>query len=71
MTAIKHLPKNDKSNGWSRILAPRTAKPALQGQHQFDWLVIGAGYAGLAAARRLAENRPEDSIAIVEARRGW
>ena len=43
------------------------ARPALQGEHKFDWLVIGAGYAGLAAARRLAENRPEDSIAIVEA----
>lgn len=32
-----------------------------------DWLVVGAGYAGLAAARRLAENRPDDHIVVLEA----
>ena len=32
-----------------------------------DWIVIGAGWAGLAAARRLAENRPSDRIAIIDA----
>jgi len=67
MTSIDHLPINDNSNGWSAVLEKREAKPILQGEHNFDWLVIGAGYAGLAAARRLAENRPEDRVAIVEA----
>jgi len=32
-----------------------------------DWIVIGAGYAGLAAARRLSENCPDQQIVVVEA----
>lgn len=64
---IDHLPENDATNGWSRILAPRTPQPALKGDIRADWLVVGAGYAGLAAARRLAENRPNDSIVVLDA----
>jgi len=67
MTTINHLPINDNSNGWSAVLEQRKARPALQGEHSCDWLVIGAGYSGLAAARRLAENRPDDRIVLVEA----
>ena len=67
MRAIKHLPSDDNSNGWSRILAPRTAKPALHENIKVEWVVVGAGYAGLAAARQLAENRPNDRIALIEA----
>ena len=28
---IQHFPVNDNGNGWSRILPPRTPKPALSG----------------------------------------
>ena len=64
---IQHFPVNDNGNGWSRILPPRTPRPALSGEHTVDWVVVGAGYAGLAAARRLAENRPDDSILLLDA----
>lgn len=64
---ITHLPQNDKTNGWSLILPKRTPQAPLRGSVKADWLVIGAGYAGLAAARRLAENRPGDRIVVVEA----
>jgi glycine/D-amino acid oxidase-like deaminating enzyme len=64
---IKRLPRNDKTNGWNVILPTRTPNAALAGDQRADWLVLGAGYAGLAAARRLAEHRSEDKIAIVEA----
>ena len=64
---IRHLPVNDNGNGWSKILPPRTPKAALGGKHRCNWLVIGGGYVGLAAARRLAENRPDDSILLLEA----
>jgi glycine/D-amino acid oxidase-like deaminating enzyme len=64
---IQHFPINDSSNGWSRILPPRSPRPALSGQHRASWVVIGAGYVGLAAARRLADNRPQDSILLLEA----
>lgn len=64
---ISRLPKDDKTNGWSRVLAPRSPKPPLSGDVTADWVVLGAGYAGLAAARRLAETRPDDRIAVIDA----
>ena len=64
---INRLPKDDRTNGWSGVLPPRQANPALQGDATADWLVLGAGYAGLAAARRLAELHPNQSIAMVDA----
>lgn len=67
MTAITRLPQDDDSNGWSAILPERRPRPALAGHKDADWVVVGAGYAGLAAARRLAENRPQDSILLIEA----
>jgi choline dehydrogenase-like flavoprotein len=67
MTDIRVLPENDKTNGWNRILSPRLPQPPLVGEQRADWAVVGAGYAGLAAARRLAENRPNDRIVLLEA----
>ncbi|MEM6422064.1 MAG: FAD-dependent oxidoreductase, partial [Pseudomonadota bacterium] len=64
---IQRLPKDDLSNGWSGMLPPRRPHAALTGERTADWVVLGAGYAGLAAARRLAENRPSETVAIVEA----
>ncbi len=65
--AISLLPQDDKTLGWSAIIPKREARPALTGDQRADWVVLGAGYAGLAAARRLAENNPGDAIALVEA----
>ncbi len=64
---ISHLPVDDDGNGWSHILTPRQTRPPLAGEHKADWVVLGAGFAGLAAARRLAENRPDDHIILLEA----
>ena len=61
------LPNDDATNGWSAILPPRTPRPALLGDVAADWLVLGAGFAGLAAARRLAELRPHAHIVVVDA----
>jgi hypothetical protein len=41
------------------------ANNALEGEHKADCVVLGAGFAGLAAARRLAENRPQDHIILI------
>lgn len=64
---INRIPLNDKTNAWNTILPPRTPQPSLNSTIRADWLVIGAGYAGLSAARRLAENCPEQKIVIVDA----
>jgi len=64
---INRLPKDDKTNGWSAILPPRVAHAPVKGDITADWLVLGGGYAGLAAARRLAENCPDQQIVLIEA----
>ena len=66
---IARLPEDDSANGWSLMLPQRQPKSALTGHHLVDWLVVGAGFAGLAAARRLAQLRPSDSIILLEANR--
>ena len=67
MLKIHRLPDDDNTNGWSRILKARTPKPPLEGDVRADWVVVGAGFAGLAAARRLAQNRPDDKVVLIEA----
>ncbi|MEM0987283.1 MAG: FAD-binding oxidoreductase [Pseudomonadota bacterium] len=64
---IARLPTNDRTNGWSGVLSARTPNAALQGDVIADWIVLGAGYAGLAAARRLGETRPNESVALIDA----
>ena len=64
---IKRLPNDDKTNGWSGILNAREPKAPLDKDKTVDWIVLGAGYAGLAAARRLAENCPDEHITIIDA----
>lgn len=66
---ISRLPQDDKVNGWSAILTERHPNAALEGDRAADWVVLGAGYAGLAAARRLAENHPDHEIVLIEANR--
>jgi glycine/D-amino acid oxidase-like deaminating enzyme len=67
MAKIDRLPVDDNTNGWSRILPHRDPKPPIDGDIRADWVVVGAGWAGLGAARRLAENRPNDKIVLLEA----
>lgn len=64
---ISRLPDNDKSNVWNTMLVPREPTKPVEGMVKADWLVIGAGYAGLAAARRLAENCPDEKIILLDA----
>ena len=67
MADINLLPQDDSTNGWNNILPARIPNPPLTDTVSTDWVVIGAGFAGLAAARRLAENRPQDQVIVLEA----
>ena len=65
--SITDLPNDDRTNGWSALAGPRQPRPSLQGDLDVDWVIVGAGYAGLAAARQLALQQPDATIAVVEA----
>ena len=64
-----NLPHDDAGCGWYAALGPRADVKRLQGRQTADYAVIGAGFAGLAAARRLAEQLPEARIVLVDAQR--
>ena len=53
-------------NGWSATISPREPNKPLDRDLKVDWLVVGAGYAGLAAARRIATNCPRESVVLLD-----
>ncbi len=66
---VTRLPKDPGPAAWNAILPPRPPPRVLEDRITADWLVIGAGWAGLAAARRLTQLRGGDRIAVLEASR--
>jgi len=64
-----NLPKDDAGCGWYAALPEQPACTRLQCEQRADFAVIGAGFAGLAAARRLAEQLPQARILLVDAQR--
>ena len=64
-----NLPHDDSSCGWYAALPQQPACKRLQGEQRADFAVIGAGFAGLAAARRLGELLPDKRIILVDAQR--
>lgn len=69
MTEIKRLPKDPGPAAWNLLLPAQAPARRLEENITADWLVIGAGWAGLAAARRLLQLRAGDHIAMLEASR--
>ena len=63
----RHFPDYPDACGWTALLAPRVPKPAAVGEIAVKYAVVGAGYTGLAAARRLAELDPAAGIVVLEA----
>ena len=66
----RNLPKNPGPAGWNRLLPPAAASQMLIGDVMTDWLIIGGGFAGLSAARRLTQLTGKDErILLLEAGR--
>lgn len=65
--SVKRLPVENGVSGWEAISKRSFPLRSLEGNATADWLIIGAGFAGLSAARRLLELRPDDKIVIVDA----
>lgn len=53
--------------GWNAMLPPRSPTAALSGDITADCVVVGAGFTGLAAARRLHELDPQARIVVLDA----
>jgi glycine/D-amino acid oxidase-like deaminating enzyme len=58
---------NDKFCTWINELNPRTNIQTLSKDLECEWLIIGAGYTGLSAARKLAEIYPNKTITLIDA----
>ncbi len=59
--------KNPGPSAWNDLLPAREPRPSLSGNLRADWLIVGAGFAGLSAARRVQQEAPNDSIVILDA----
>ncbi len=55
-------------HGWAELLPTRATRPPLTGRHRVPWAVVGAGFTGLACARRLGELYPDQEILLLDAR---
>ena len=58
---------NDNSCGWINDLSPRTNVKSLDKNYDCEWLIIGAGYTGLSAARKLGQLYSNQKIILVDA----
>ncbi|WP_312932440.1 FAD-binding oxidoreductase [Pseudomonas sp.] len=67
MAKVAYLPGDDDSCGWYHLSKGRVVKPAHAGHSSARWVIVGAGYTGLAAARQLAEHFPGDDIVLLDA----
>jgi glycine/D-amino acid oxidase-like deaminating enzyme len=65
-TSNSQLQNDNKS--WSQFLSRRTSNPSCQGEKRSKFVVVGAGFTGLSAAKRLAELHPSDEILLLDAR---
>ena len=58
---------NDKGCSWVNDLIPRTNIKSLQSNEDCEWLIVGAGYTGLSAARKLGQLYPNQKIILIDA----
>ena len=66
---VTRLPQDPGETGWNALLPAPGPVSRLESDTVADFLIIGAGFAGLAAGYRLRQLRPAARIAIVDARR--
>ena len=65
-------PQDRSASGWYEILPEPGPAQLLEEEITADWVIVGAGFAGLAAAFRLSQLRAGDRIVLLDAQRvGW
>ena len=68
MTHVPRLPADTGRSGWEALSRRPFPARSLDTEITADWLVIGAGFAGLSAARRLTQFTPGARIVVLDAR---
>ena len=58
---------NDNSCSWINDLNSRLNIKILKKKEECEWLIIGAGYTGLSAARKLGQLHPNQKIILIDA----
>ena len=58
---------NDKTCSWINDLIPRSNIKTINKNMHCDWLIVGAGYTGLSAARKLSQLNPKHKVILVDA----
>ncbi|MEH6578466.1 MAG: FAD-binding oxidoreductase [Amphritea sp.] len=64
---VKRLPKDTGPAAWNSILPAAKQYPQLSDEIRADWVVVGAGFTGIAAARRLSQLVGDESIVLLDA----
>lgn len=67
--AARRVPVHRGPAVWSAILPGQPAPEVLAGDLTADFAVVGGGFAGLSAARRLAQLNPGATVVVLEAGR--
>ena len=58
---------NDNNCSWVNDLSQRNNIKSLSSDLNCEWLIVGAGYTGLSAARKLGQLYPNQKIFLVDA----
>ena len=59
--------QNDNNCAWISDLKERSNIKSLESNEETEWLIIGAGYTGLSASRKLGQLYPNKKIILVDA----
>ncbi len=69
LVEIANLPVDTGISGWGAIVSCEDEALVLEEHHKADYLIIGAGFAGLSAARRLSQLMPNARTIVLDAKR--
>ena len=69
---VSKLPSDQDGCGWYNILPAPPPAHELDSDISADWVIVGAGFAGLSAAHRIRQQSPGDRVVVIDAQRvGW
>ena len=66
---VHQLPSDPGPAAWNNLLEEAHPRPALTSAIHADCLVIGAGFAGLSAARQIIQHDPSQKVVVLDASR--